>query len=803
MSSFFHDLRHALRLLRRRPVFTGAALLCLALGIGGTTAVFSLVNGVLLEPMPFSDPHRLVFAANAPEDGASGWAPLSQADIVEWRHRQSVLKGVAGYRNVAVTLQEGEAPERLVGMGVTEGIFGTLGVKAVLGRTFTPEETRPGGPKVTLLTWELWQRRFGGDPDILGRGINLQGEPHTVVGVMPKGFEFPWWSDIYVPLQVDPAGEGGRVRNMRAVARLADGATLEGARAVMEGVQEALKREHPRRYEGLGVYLNAYQEEERAYHRDGLLFLMAAVGLVLLIACVNVASILLARAAGRGREMAIRTSLGADRKALGRHLLAESLLLGGLGGIGGLALGVTGRDLILALAPMPRPFWMDFGLDLRVAVFVVGTSLVTSLLFGMAPALFSARAHPGGLLRSGGDRNVSARRRWGSSLVAGEVALALALLVSGGAMVKGFRTLLDVDPGFDPEGVLTLQVTLPSAGFPGADERRALFSQAVERLGTLPGVRSVGAVQSVPLSGDFWGQGYAVEGAPPPDAGDRMIGHIRIVHGAYFRTAGIPLVRGRVFTPAEIQNGSPDIIVNEALVRRHWPGEDPIGRRIKLGTAGSDAPWRTVIGVVGNVRQNSLAEGEASPGFYLPYENAPQRSMTFFLRTDGDPTLLAGPGREALARLAPSVPVHGVRTLREYHDRATGQTRFYTWLMGAFSVVALLLTLPGVAGVVVFAVRSRVREAGIRVALGATPGGVLRRLLLEGLGPVVPGLALGAGLAYLVLRSLAASFYGVSAWDPGIYVGVGATLVGAVFLSAWLPTRRALSADPARVLQEE
>ena len=803
MGPFLNDLRQAFRLLRRQPAFAFAALLCLALGIGANTAVFSLLNGVLLRPMPFFEPDRLVFVDHRSDGGSLGWAPVSQGDITAWQERQSVLEGIAGYRNVTVTLQEGELPERLTGMGVTRGLFETLGVQASLGRTFTPDENAPGGPQVAVLTWNLWERRFGGDPDIVGRVVSLQGEPHTVVGVMPRGFEFPWWSDIYLPLQVSPTGASGEARNLRAVARLAEGVTLEQASTVLEGVQGALRAHDPERYGDLGVYLNHYQDEERAYQRQGLVFLMVAVGLVLLIACVNVANILLARAAGRGREMAIRVSVGARRRAVLRHLVAESLVLGGLGGGAGMLLGLLGRDLILALAPMPQPFWMDFGVDARVAGFVVGTSLLTALLFGLAPAFFAARAHPAQLLRSGGDRTASGRKWWGLTLVAGEAALALGLLVSAGGMVKGFHSLLQVDPGFDPQGVLTFQAALTRGEYGEGEVRTALLNEAVEGLAGLPGVRSVGAVQSMPLSGDFWGQGYVVEGEVYPQGQRPPIGHIRVIHGEYFRTAGIPLLAGRIFTPAEIRSGSQDIVINAALAHRHWPGQDPLGKRLKLGSPDSDGPWRTVVGVVGNVRQNGLDSEEAQPGFYVPYANAPQYGMTFLLKADGDPTLLTGPAREVLGRLAPTVPVFGVRTLREFHDHATGQTRFYTYLLGTFSLTALVLTLLGVAGVMAFVVRSRIRDMGIRMALGAGPAVVLRRLLLEGMRPVVLGAALGVGLGYALLRGLAASFYGVEPWNPGMYVALASLLLLTALVAVWLPSRSALKMDPARVLAEE
>ncbi len=803
MGSLSYHFRHAFRVFHRQPSFAVAALLCLSLGIAANTAIFSLVNGVLLRPMPYAQPDRLVFAANASDRGNLSWSPMSYPDLQEWRERQSVVQGLAAYRNVPVTLQEGDFPERLVGMGVTDGLFETLGVQAAVGRTFTRDESGPGGPKVALLTWGLWQERFGGDPGVVGRAINLQGEPHVVVGVMPEGFEFPWWSDIYVPLQEDAARNARDYRNLRAVGRLADGASVEQARATLQGVQAALRGEYPESYDGAGVYVNAYQDEERANLREGLVFLMVGVGLVLLIACVNVANILLARAAGRSREMAIRTSLGAGRTAVIQHLLAESVLLGLLGGVVGLALGVVGRDLVLALAPIPKPFWMDFSLDLRVLGFVLGASLLTSVLFGLAPALFAARGGPADLLRSGGDRNASGRKRWGLHLVAGEVALALALLVSAGSMVKGFGSLLEVDPGFDPEGVLTLGVTLPPTDYPGAGEREAFFSEALDALQTLPGVRAVGAVQSMPLSGDFWGQGFYAEGSPVPDPGQGAVGNLRLVHGDYFSAARIPLLEGRAFTLGEIREGAPEVVVNATLARRYWPGESAVGKRLKLGEADSRAAWRTVIGVVGDVRQNGLDRAEDQPGFYLTYGVSPRPTMTLLIRSEGEPTVLADPVRRTLGRVAPSVPVYSVGTLGDYYDNATGQTRFYTYLMGAFSLTALLLTLLGVAGVMAFVVRGRAREVGIRLALGATSRDVMANLLADGMRPVAAGALAGAAMGFALLRWLTASFYGVEAWDPVTYGCVGALLLLTTSVAVWLPSRHALRMDPARVLQDD
>ncbi|MFO7767782.1 MAG: ABC transporter permease [bacterium] len=803
MGPFLIDLRHAVRSLLRQPVFTAAALLCLALGIGANTAVFTLVNGALLRPMPYEEPGRLVFLSHSSERFGDRWSPHSYIDLTEWQERQDAFEGIAAFRNVTITMRGDEHPQRLTGMGITHGLFDVLGVHPALGRTFSEEEAGAGGPPVALLTWGLWQREFGEDPDIVGSRVELQGETHTVVGVMPEGFRFPWWSDVYVPLQEDAARGDRGVRNLRSVARLADGVSLEQARSAMEGVLATLESEYPSSYSGVGIYMDRWQDQERSHHRDGLLVLMAAVGLVLLIACVNVAGILMARSAGRGREMAIRTSLGAGRKELIRQLLAESLVLAGLGAAAGLGLGVLGRDLLLAAAPMARPFWMDFGLDPRVTAFVVGISVLTALLFGTAPALHSSRTSPAELLRSSGDRGASGRSRWGGMLTAGEVALALALLLSAGAMLKGLDSLLEIDPGFDPEGVLTFRTSLTPADYPERGQRQDLVSRLMEELDALPGTLSVGAVQSLPLGGDNWGNSFYVEGTPEPEPGKGPVGNYRVVQGDYFRTAGIPLLAGRTFTRGELDSGSEGIIINQALAREYFPDGDPLGRRIKLGTAQQDVPWRTIIGVAGDVKHSRIDDSEASPGFYLPYGSHPLYGMTFLLRSEGDPTLLTTAVREVMGRAAPSVPIYSVQTFKEYHDFATGQPRFYTQLMGAFSAAALLLALLGVAGVMSFLVRRRMRDVGIRTALGASPGDVMREMLSRGMRPVVAGTAAGALLGYALLRWLASTFYGISPADPTVYAALGGTLLAASFLAVWIPARRALRADPVRVLREE
>lgn len=803
MRALFYQLRQVLRGLRRRPGFTTATLLCLALGVGASVAIFSLVDGALLRPMPFRDPDRVVYVGNAVTRGGSvGQAPLSWPDVMSLREGQSAVRGLAGYRNVTVTLQRGDRPERLIGMGVTEGLFETLGVAPLLGRTFTAEETGPAGPRVVLLTWRLWQRTFGGDPGIVGRTINLQGEPHTVVGVMPAGFRFPWWSDLYVPLQADAAAASRNSRSLRAVGRLADGVTLAQARHALEGAQEGLREQYPDSYGSLGIYLESYQAEERGYYRQGLLVLMMGAALVLLVAAVNVANLLLARGAGREREMAVRVSLGAGRGAMARQLLLESLVLGGLGGIAGLALGVAGRDTLLAINPRPQPFWMDFSLDGRVVAFVVAVTLFVTLVFGLAPMLFATRPRPGAALRAGGDRNASGRPRWGSFLVAGEVALALALLVSAGAMVRGFRSLLDVDPGFNPRGALTMEVSLTPADYPDAASRRVVLTRVLEETAALPGVSVTGAVQSLPLGGDLWGQAFQAEGAPAPEPGEAPVGNYRVVHGDYFAAAGIHLLQGRTFTPGELRDGADVLVVNATLAHRYWPGESAVGKRVRLGSS-EKARWWDVIGVAADVRHSSLSRGEVRPGFYVPYGSQPLSSMILVLRSGGDPTALADPARRAVNRVAPTAPVFDVRTLADYYDSATGEPRFYTFLMGVFSVLALILAVLGVTGVTSFVVRRRTREIGIRTALGATPGRVLGTVLLQGMAPVAAGSLVGVALGYLLLRRIAPSFYGVRAFDPMAYAVLVGVLTLAGLLAVWLPARRALRVDPGIVLQEE
>lgn len=801
MGFLSYDVRHAVRALRHRPGFTVAAVLCLALGIGANIAVFALVDGALLRPMPFAEPDRVVFAANTSTRGSS-WLALSWLDIQRYGEGQSAIAGLAGYRNVAITLQQGDRPERLTGMGVTGGLFETLGVHAALGRTFRPEEMSPGGPKVTLLTWSLWQSHFGGNPSVVGRTIELQGESYTVVGVMPEGFAFPWWSDLWVPLQIDAGHGNPGGRNMRGVARLAPGVTLEQARGELARVQAGLREAWPDQYAGVGAYLNGFQDEERSPYRDGLILLMAAAALVLLVSCVNVANLLLARAAGRGREMAIRASLGAARAAVARQLLAESLVLGALGIGVGVLLGMVGRDVLLATQPMSRPYWMDFQLDARVTAFALGIALLTILAFGLVPAAHALRASPAELLRSGG-RGASGRSRWGGALVAVEVALAMALLLGAGSMAHGFSSLLDVDPGFDPNGVMTLRVSIPAPDYPKPGDRRIILDRMVTELASLPGVTRVGAVQSLPLGGDIWGQAFTVEGQPAPAADDVPISNLRVVDGDYFGAAGIRIVKGRGFTPEEVRDGSETVVVNESLARRYLTEGDPLGQRIRLGTADSEGAWRTIVGVVADVRHTRIAAEDERVGLYLPYGTVPLTSMAFLLRSDQDPTLLAEPARRALNEIAPTVPVHDVLTFASYYAHATVQSRFYTILMGVFSAIALVLAVLGVAGVMSFVVGRRTREIGIRAALGAAPRTLLASMLREGMRPVWVGGLVGAVLGWALLRGLGGSFYGVEPFDPEAWAAVAALLTATAAVAVWVPSRRAARIDPARALQED
>ena len=800
LDSLRQDLRYALRQLRSHPGFAAVVLLTLGLGIGANTAMFSVVDAVLLRPLPYPDASRLVLLQGHKE--GIGNEAASVPDFVDWKAQSRSFSGMTAFAGASLNLAggDGRPPERLIAARVTSDFFRTLGVGPSPGRGFTAAENRPGAGKVVVLAHSLWNDRFGGDPDVVGRAITLNGEPYTVVGIAAPGFAFPSWAQAWTPVAPQPGspGQGRRSDFLGVVGRLAPGATLKAARADMAAIGQRLERQYPATNTGWSVAVTPLRERIVGDVRPALLVLLGAVGLVLLIACANVANLLLARGAARRRELAMRAALGAPRRRLVGQLLAESLVLSLLGAALGLLLAFWATRALVGLDPAALPRLGEVHVDGAVLLFALGAALVTTALFGLAPALRLTRTDlrrelvEGG--RSAGGRGRSVLDR---GLVAGQVAIAVVLLVGAGLLIRSFASLQGVNPGFRTRGVLTARVSLPDHRYPDDPRVRAFWNDLLARLGGLPGVTRAGVTSDLPLqSGSYLS--FRVEGRPAPGPDVVQDAVVCSVGGDYFRTLGIPLVRGRLTDARDGSEDRPVAVIDRAMARRYWGGEDPIGDRISF----DGNRWYTIVGVVGNVRTESL-DRPGYPHAYLNYRQSPRHGMALALHTDGDPAALAGAVRAAVGQLDPTLPVYDVRTMREIIETSILRPRFDVMTLGTFAGLALLLALIGIYGVLSYAVSVRLRELGIRMVLGADRGATLRFVLRLGMAPVLAGVAVGLAGAVLAVRVLSGLLYGVSPLDPVTFVLVPAALVAVAALACWLPAWRATRVDPVHALRSE
>ena len=814
LENLWQDLRFGVRTLLRSPATSAVALLTLALGIGANTAIFSVVNGLLLTPLPYPDPDRLVLileSSPARDIPRYGVAPPNFDD---WRRQNRMFEGMAAIREHRLTLTGGETAETLQGAQVTPELFRVLGVRPALGRDFLPDEGQPGGPRVAILSQELWRRRFGSDPGILNRQVVIDGESTAVIGVLPPGHDLPSQSQLWLPLVWDfaPQTRGGHF--LQVVGRLKAGVTQEEAQAEMETIAGRLERQYPDSNTGWTAILIPLHEVLVEEVRPALLLLLAAVAFVLLIACANVANLLLARVASREREIAVRTALGAGRARLVRQMVTESLVLFLAGGALGLLLAVWVTRALVALygKDLPREQEVGFGvLDGRVLLFTLGLSLATGLLFGLAPALSGSRGSFFGALKEGGRAVAGGARgrRLRQLLVVGEVAVALVLLVGAGLLLRSFARLLAVDPGFRPEGVLTAEIALPIKKFPDDARRIALTRELLGRLQAIPGVESADTVAPLPLTLYDHVRVYLVEGRPEPPPSETPTAHIRIVTPGFFRTLGVRVLGGRVFTPRDVQDSVPVVLVNQTMAERVWPGENPLGRRITMaGAAGrADWIWAEVVGVVADIRHQTLDQ-EGGAEIYVPQlQNPVGGTLSILLKTSGDPARLAGALREAVRSVDADLPVERVRTLESLVAESLAGSRFQTVLLGLFSGVALFLAALGIYGVVSDAVVWRTHEIGIRMALGARRAEVLRLVVRQGMTLVLAGSGLGLALAVLLLWELSdragVYLYQGRALDPLILGTVPLVLLAVALVANWLPARRATRVEPSVALRAE
>ena len=814
----WNDVRFAARSLRRRAGFTAVATLTLALGIGATTTLFGVVKRVLLTPLPYGDPNSLVEVWGAWKGFDQTW--LAYDEWEGWKARIPAFADIALFSDGAATF-DGDAPERIRTANVHANIFSILRAKPMLGRSFTAVEDQPNGARVVMLGYGLWQRRYGADPSIVGRQVRIGGDAYTVVGVMPAEFRLPLdfgaegKTEAWFPLAVDPrnaAGvpgpefpRGGASHGYYAVARLAPGATAATANAQLRSVVAELEKFGYMANVGFHAFVVPMEEQITGRVRPVLLVVFGAVGFVLLIACANVAGLLLVRGEARRRELAVRVALGAGTRRLTRLLLAESAVLAALGGTAGVALAALGVKLLRASAPAGLPRVGETTLDWGVLAFGVAIALVTAVLAGMLPALQATQVAPAGELKEGGRgaTTTRARLRWRQSLVATEVALAVVLVVAAGLMIRSVRNLLSIDAGFRPDGVLTMRISTPSTWYPDSARVAAFWDDLQRRTASIPGVRRVGAVRLLPLATEMGDWGLNVEGyTPPPNQGTP--GDWQIVTPGYFEAMGLTLRQGRVFDARDNMNAPLAMIVNRTFVDRYLAGRNALGARVRIG--GSDSTqWYTIVGVVDDVHHNGLTR-EVKPQFYATlaqFARAPgstRRSMSLVVRTDGDPKALAAPIRAVVKELDPRLPVSEVLSMGEIVNAAIAGPRFAMELLSLFGALALVLSAIGIFGIVSQVVASRSHEFGIRAALGATPRELIALSLRTGVRQALTGLAIGVVAALVLTRAMSSILQGVKPTDPWTFAAV-VVVTGLVAVAASVgPARRAGRADPARVL---
>jgi putative ABC transport system permease protein len=809
MNDFLHDLKYGARGLLARPGFSIVAVLALALGIGANTAIFSVVSAILMRPLPYQDPERLVMLWHAYPNSNLPKATISVPTYVEYRDHVNAFESVAAATNWSANLTGEGEPVRVQGRRVTANFLATLGVRVARGRDFLAEDDRPGSERVVLLADEFWRRRFGADPAAVGATVDLNGAAHTIVGILPQGFAFLQPADLlkpiaFTPEDAAPANHG--YEYLVGVARLKAGVTPAQARSELDALSTRLRTEF---YEtGWHAYMTPLLEEIAGDLRPILYILLAAVGCLLLIACANVANLLLARSTSRQKEMAVRAALGAGRARIVRQLLTESVLLGVIGGAAGILVAFLGTKGLLAMVPQ-GPFQVALagrgvGLDAMVLGFTLGISILTGLLFGLAPALAAARPNLAGTLKEGGREGAIGRHRMLGVFVVSQVAVAMVLLIGAGLLIRSMSRLRAVDPGFRQQNLLTMIVSLPQGRYAEPAQINGFFDALLERLRALPGAQSAAMVSNLPMTGDNASGSFQIENRQPQEGQPSPHGDSHYVSAGYFETMGIALVKGRLFDARDGATGEPAIIIDQVLADHFFPGEDPLGRRVsKSGEGTQEAPlWRTVVGVVQHISKYGL-DGRVKDQYYIPAAQQPQRGQYLVVRAASDPMGLVSAASAAVRAVDPDMPVFRVRTMEQVVESTLIGRRFTVTLLAIFAGVALVLAAVGLYGVIAYAVSQRTHEIGIRMALGARVGDVVRMVVRQGMTLAVVGLALGAVAALLTTRFLTSLLFGVGAADPVTFLAIPVLLAAVTLVASWLPARRAARIDPMVALRGE
>jgi predicted permease len=804
------DLRLAARALANSPVFTGAATLALALGIGATTAMLSVVNGVLLRPLPYAASDRLMVILH------QGRNPVAPANFRDWRAQTRSFTDVAAAEYWTPNLTGSEQPEQVNGLRVTAGMLPMLGVRPLLGRVFTEAEDTPGNEHVGVIAYGLWQRRFAGDPAIIGRQVSLDGQRFTIIGVMPAAFQFaPFWAthaELWAPLALGTRLSSRGGNSLRVFARLRPGVTIEQARTDLDAVTARLEREFPGT--NREVTIQSLKHKVVGDIQGALLVLLVAVAFVLLIACANVAHMLLARATSRQKEMAIRTALGATRGRLVTQLLGESALLAAIGGCGGMVLAWWGVRALVAASPAIIPRVSSVTIDGRVLSMAIALTATTAMLFGLVPALRAATVDLGESFKDGDRASTQGRKRnrLRSALVVSEFAIALVLLTGAGLMIRTFNALQRIDPGFDPQNLVAMKIS--TAGTAAADSgvRAAFYDAALDRVRAVPGVEAASYINHLPIDGDQWGWSFFVEGKPKPKPGDAPGAVYRVVFPGYFRAMRIPLRRGRDFSDADRAGSVPVVIINEFMARTYWPGQDAVGKRISF----DDSVWVTVVGVTKNT---TIAQWSAppEPELFLPFAQSPYRTepeahfkyLTLVARirctpgTRCDAARLGVPIVGAVRGIDRTVAISAVESMSHVVGEATAEPRFYLVLLTAFAGIALVLASVGIYGVMSYSVSRRTHEIGVRMALGAEPRLVHRLIVIQGMRIAFLGAGVGIVAALALTRLMAGLLYGVTPWDVTTLVAVTAVLCGAALAATYVPARHATRIDPLVALRSD